>query len=402
MLQSKTKKPRFFISFIFFLLFLLTFNFLNLANYILLFIGLLFLIVILLYKPSIRFDLVDLFFLLFCFSYIFFYRFYLVPRIGEYFYFLIGLPIIYFTGKVLISSTSDFVYLVILVTLGFLVRGVFNFIFTLYFFDYSDVFGSRTMIDFWTKTPLSSTLEATYYIFVCSILFYNLYLLRFRKFTIINLILILGTIFAFFVNFLLSNRSIFFITGIIFLSNFFGTFFSKKINFLRYLILLSLIIIVPFFVYSFNPWGVKTIFEESIFYERIINLNLFDDNRIDYFFLGFNNLFQYPWGGFNIISNGYLHNLYFDVLNATGIFPFLFLLLFSIKIYFDLFLILKNKKVLKSVKILLFSIFGSLFLVFNLEPVLYGVPYLFSIFALFSAVLRTISTKDIYEITLAY
>jgi len=106
----------------------------------------------------------------------------------------------------------------------------------------------------------------------------------------------------------------------------------------------------------------------------------------------FNSIFTDPWG-WKFSRYGYAHNLWLDVARVSGVIPLFFLLLFtfsSFKLYVKSFKIVKYSTYLKLYITLLIL---SIFLGFNVEPVMDGLYLLFLIFCLFIGFLAGIVKK---------
>lgn len=103
----------------------------------------------------------------------------------------------------------------------------------------------------------------------------------------------------------------------------------------------------------------------------------------------FNSIFTDPWG-WKFSRYGYAHNFWLDVARVGGVIPLIFLIyitIASLKLYFKSFKILKKSHYLK---IYISLIFLSIFLGFNVEPVMEGMYLLFLIFCLMTGFLSGI------------
>lgn len=85
---------------------------------------------------------------------------------------------------------------------------------------------------------------------------------------------------------------------------------------------------------------------------------------------------------------GYSHNLWFDVLRVGGIIPFMLLLVFSIRSFFQTkrTFALNKSNIAFNAQILIYSI--AFFLVFMVEPIIEGLFSFFIVFCLFQGIIN--------------
>ena len=118
-------------------------------------------------------------------------------------------------------------------------------------------------------------------------------------------------------------------------------------------------------------------------------MSLKEDPRKMVYQRALSQMFDYPFGGYKMsLGLKYAHNLWIDVLYATGLIPFFFLVLYTIKSIQNIISIINNKTVDLQFKIVIFSIFSGCFLNFMVEPILEGVPFMFILFCLFNGMTR--------------
>lgn len=103
----------------------------------------------------------------------------------------------------------------------------------------------------------------------------------------------------------------------------------------------------------------------------------------------FNSIFTDPWG-WKFSRYGYAHNLWLDVARVAGVIPLVFLIFISFasfKLYIKSFKILKDSHYLK---VYISLILLSIFLGFNVEPVMEGMYLLFLVFCIITGFLSGI------------
>lgn len=98
-------------------------------------------------------------------------------------------------------------------------------------------------------------------------------------------------------------------------------------------------------------------------------------------------LFTHPLG-WNKNDFGYSHNLWLDVLRATGIVPFLFLIIFSLRSVFKIKNTFSQNKanITFNAQILIYSL--AFFLLFMVEPIFEGIFSFFVLFCLFQGIIN--------------
>lgn len=173
---------------------------------------------------------------------------------------------------------------------------------------------------------------------------------------------------------LYSGSRVFILISII---SMFFTFFNKK-----YLISAPFILFIAFVFFS--------LFEDFFEVDKLTAIDRItsegsESGRYNLYKLGLNNLFVYPFGGYNIDSGTYgtiwNHNLFLDIARMSGLVP-LFLIIFS---YIFLF-----KKILKNLKIVnrnFLLIFVCLFILMMQDVVFTGHYMMFILSFIISSIL---------------
>lgn len=104
---------------------------------------------------------------------------------------------------------------------------------------------------------------------------------------------------------------------------------------------------------------------------------------------------QYPFGGVPYAS--YAHNLWVDIAKEAGVIPFVLYILFFICIIKTTMLFYGNKNVDYSYKVFFVPIVITFFLVFFTEPIMEGMPIIFSLFCFVVGGLTGFNKASKYE-----
>jgi len=237
-------------------------------------------------------------------------------------------------------------------SLGFFFNSFYTFQYI--YSNYPFLIGTRTYINIWTNELGSPLALATFTIPVIMFALPSIYLLsKFRFRMIINyrhlfiisllILLILSGVLSLIMNAVLANRTPFIvfilssITAIIYL--FFRQNLSENIKMtLAGLIITVIIISISSHYYDIDMiYGlVKLRFEAGI-----------ETSRYDLWIQGFYNIFENPFGGGQVdVSMGeyWFHNLWLDIVRASGIVPLLFMLIFQGQHVRSISLIIKRNK----------------------------------------------------------
>jgi hypothetical protein len=384
------------------LVFLFALNFLAKPNHLLLsvfFIG----IIVTIYKKStfkVTIDLLLIWF--FSLSYFILLTYHGRGGIGAMLIYMIGPIGSFFIGYCIVKSNNKFIFKTIMaIVFGNFIHGLLNM--TMYFRLYgftSSVIGARALPDIWTGVSLSSTLQGTYYTLIASLLFYSLVLLINKKSKVVALVILLSIGFSLLATFVMGNRTLIAIMLIAFLSNFLlYSALTKKspkyiTNIIAYIAILALGIYV---FYTKNTFGIREFVEGSTWYMRSNIMVANEDPRIALYQRAISQMFDFPFGGYkmNLLTNSYVHNLWLDVLYATGLIPFFFLIIYTFKSIKNLIRLIKQKNTDVGFKIFIFSIYTGFFLNFMVEPILEGVPYMFLSFCIINGMIR--KQLDLYK-----
>lgn len=384
------------------LVFLFALNFLAKPNHLLLSvfsIG----IILTIYKKSTFKMTVDLLFIwLFSLSYFLILNYYGRGDLGSIFAYMIGPVGSFFIGYCIVKSNNKFIFKTIMaIVFGNFIHGVLNMImyFRLYGFTTS-VIGVRRFPDIWLGFELTSTLQGTFYTLIVSLLFYSMILLTRKEKRGLAIILLISTVFSIMVSFIMGNRTLTVIMLISFISNFLLYIILTKRNpqkIIKIIVFTIILILGTGLLYSNNVFGVREFVEGSTWYMRSNIMAANEDPRIALYQKAISQMFDFPFGGYkmNLVTNSYVHNLWLDVLYATGLIPFFFLIVYTFKSIKNLIRLIKQKNTGIELKIFIFSIYTGFLLNFMVEPILEGVPYMFLSFCIINGMIR--KQLDLYK-----
>ncbi|MFJ5747621.1 hypothetical protein ACIP97_03350 [Peribacillus frigoritolerans] len=370
--------------------FLFSLNLYNNAMYLMIFtliIGL----VITFYKGSgFKFTIEFLLLLLFTFSY--FLILYINSNAGLYsmvlyFFGPIGC---FFVGYFIVKTEKKIIVNTIFaILIGNFFHGLLNMI------NYLNSFGvsssQRSVPDIWSGIYTAATLEGSHFTLLASLLFFTFTLFTKKSSFIWIIMLLAGIFFSIFTSFILGNRTLIIITIVIFLLNSILYILLKRNSLKQILsayLYIAFFIIMIAFIYSIDFLGIKDFILTSQLFNRIEDSSINEDPRLVVYGRAITQMFDFPFGGYQMdLGLRFAHNLWIDVLYATGLIPFFFLFLFTVKTIYNGFYILINPYVEVLFKILFFSVNLGYLLNFMVEPILEGATYMFLSFCLINGMI---------------
>ncbi|ERJ10936.1 hypothetical protein [Haloplasma contractile] len=375
--------------------FFLSLNFMAKSNFLLLslFTGG---IIVAFYKKS-RFRITTEFVLIWLFSIAYYLLLiqYTYGGIGALFTYLIGPVTIYFMGYTVVKGNTGFIFkTVLMIIMGNFIHGTLNMI--KYFQRYgfiSTVAGPRIIPDIWTGVEFTATIQGTKFTLMLGLLFYSILLITNKGNKKFGFLIILLIIFSLFVAFILGNRTAIAILLINFAANIVLYNFScKKFDQNRFKVInfILFILLIIFVFYTSNIFNIKEFIQSSTWYLRSNSMELTDDPRIEAYKNVLVQIVRYPLGGYRMhLGNvNYVHNLWLDVIYATGLIPFIFLVLYTLQVMYSLLEVIRNNYISIDLKILLFSTYLAFILNFMVEPILEGVPFMFLSFCLINGMVK--------------
>lgn len=374
------------------IVFLFALNFWGKGHYLLICLFLIGFIVIFLKKCEFKFtfDLILIF--SFATSYFLILSYYQYTGMFSIIIYLIG-PIACFSiGYFIISPNNKlFERTILAVIFGLFLHGFFNMINYFQVYGINSIDGARTVPDIWTGINIAATLQGTYFSLISSLLFYSIILMKQRAYLFSNTI-ITCIIFSLISSFMLGNRTLIYILIISLIVNLLTFVFLNKLKINELVKVGSLVAILSLIVslvFINNAFGLKEFILNSTWYERTESSELMEDSRFLIYQVAFNQMFDFPLGGHRM-SFTYAHNLWLDVLHATGLIPFFFLLLYTLVSFKNIMGILISSRINIEKKVFFVSIYVGFILTFMVEPILEAVPFMFLMFILFNGMTKKI------------
>lgn len=247
------------------------------------------------------------------------------------------------------------------------------------------IFGfERIMPDFWTGELLNATSQSALFLLLSGISFYVIVILK--KQPLLKLTIIAGVCMLILNALLTSSRTAIAYPIAIFLISYLSyLFINKKIQ-VKSFLLLNFILVFIVVLYEINLLHIKDFVAELPLFERLNGTNyipLTGDLRFGVYSFFIQNMAQYPFGGLNSINPiYYMHNMWLDAYAVSGIFAFIFLILFTARIFINALRLLNHSRVDGGLKVFLAGVYLSFFLLFMSEPVLLANPWFFITFCL--------------------
>lgn len=358
---------------------LLAVGFGNIGNNLLLF---LFIIIFLFEKEKKIIFSGDLILLFSCFfSFYYLYTQYYELRVELYtlIMFLVGPTVGFLIGQILVKKDErKLSVLIIIVNLCLLIHGVMNLLSA----PEAEIWYAQNIPDIWTGNKVSATLNGAYFtgaiVLFCYLidkkrLFYKLLS------TVLLCLMIWSSVKT-------AERTLMINLVISVLAFVYGKIYFEKKDVVfkqvfKYTLALFIFACVIILAYSIDLLGIQTAFLNTSLGSRLTMLDsVIQDNRLDALLTVLAALWEQPMG--NLKNMFYAHNLFVDMGRMCGIVPMILLIFYIIKIMVEVFSICKNDK-LSIENRMLFYIFHISFLInFMVEPVLEGMPMVFTLFCI--------------------
>jgi len=296
-------------------------------------------------------------------------------------FFLITPLLVYSFGWTLIELRGgkdvDFIKRIIFAMLiGFGVHAFLNYI--------SNIGVTRWLLtDFFTGSIQAATGSGVLNTMIFSLLAYLLFIEKDKKIKILGLVL---EIVACIYSFQLGGRTQLIILGLVFVIIFFFYLFEKKgfVPTFKIIMRLVFLVILVYIVYQLDIFSIKTTIESSNLLLRLKQggLEASDQYRINSVLNGLLLLMNHPFGGQETVF--YFHNMWLDVGRVSGVFPFLFLLLYSVLATYHVLMIFLNKNYNITIRYLFLSLYLGIQINFFTEPIMEGAISFFLAFCFLS------------------
>ncbi len=253
----------------------------------------------------------------------------------------------------------------------------------------------RDTIDFWTRNVMSATGQASlacFSIAVVSAFFFS----NCGKCKKLIAILVSALIVAY--NFILAGRTIF---ALLLIALAFAFFFRARVykkKILKSLFIILLVVILMFFAYSRDIFGIRTAFESSNFYNRFngeYSQELDDDHRLEYKLYYIKHMADHPLGGGKTRAQlGHsAHDLYLDLYDEAGIFAFLGVVIYILASLRRWFRFAKFKELSFETRLLVSCVYLAINIQFWLEPITRGMPWLLAYYCLTDGLVSSLLHK---------
>ena len=364
------------------LMFCFAISLFNMAGYIFTLIAA---ITFLLCNHRIRFSSNDLLILLFSVSYFMIYWMHFGIALNEIILYLIGPWCAYVIAKVYVEESvheHSIIILVLVLSIGMYLHGVLNIIAYVNSGHFAQYAHYRQSVDFWRNELVNVKTTEMLFTFATGLglgVFFAKYKLKYKICAIVIVcVSMLLTIF-------MANRSLLIIFVVVLFWRLLCWLLDKHIPFIRKILLLSGLILILMLVVVAINMNVSGI--GDAFYSMKVVQRFSSDvelTRFDVWSPFFKNLkfVEYPWGGKLLTQGsqfGYMHNMWLDVYNVTGILPFLFLIIITLKLILDFyeFTQVMKRENRKNECVVIQSLFLAIAMNMMVEPILEANPYYF-------------------------
>lgn len=147
------------------------------------------------------------------------------------------------------------------------------------------------------------------------------------------------------------------------------------------IVIFIVLIFIGIFIFESNILGVQDKILSTQLGNRISNgqvSSLADDGRIKNISYLFSHMGESLFGGgYTRRNSGWLHNIFLDTYDLSGIIPLIFLILYTITVIRNTKYILKSNMILNSTKVLIFIVLTLSLIQSLLEPIMESVPVFF-------------------------
>ncbi len=269
-----------------------------------------------------------------------------------------------------------FYWISAMIALGLLIHYILNWI------NNYATYEGRDTIDFWTATPMAATGQAA---IACIPLAIAVACIFAKTNTRVKLAAWAAVVVVLGYNLILAGRTALLITAILFFVAFAHHFMKIKQGRARVVVLVLFIIVLCAILYATDAFGIRTLIEESQLYRRFFsdssNQRLDEDQRLGRKWEYLQNLWQYPFGGKHLLDEfGYAHDIYLDTYDETGIFGFVAVTAFVVNSIGHFVQCLKDQTMPFVFRQMILCMYAAIYIVFFLEPVIQGMPWLFTSF----------------------
>lgn len=285
------------------------------------------------------------------------------------------LPMTYYIGTNALEVDEDKIKKIIyIIVLGMVTHYILNFIYELCKFGWHRTITKATRYDIWLQDAFVSTGTATNAVIILSISYYILMKEENIKLKILNIILL---VFSIFYTIILRRRIQIGLLIIIFvISIIIDTFIYKQNNNKKFKkILIAFIIAIGLFAiaYIFDIYNFKLWVDINSILATFKNYGI-ESGRLDILISGSKYLFTYIFGGQNIssITGMPFHDLLLDIYDYAGIVTTLLMIVYLVLVGKNLINVIKSNNISNSIKLLIIEISIGYIIMFFLEPLMTG------------------------------
>ncbi len=247
----------------------------------------------------------------------------------------------------------------------------------------------RNTEDFWTGEVVSATEQALLPVIalgVFSLWLIGDYPIWSKAFPLLGLIMV----FAY--NFVLAGRTILVLEAIIIcVAYFFTNKYMQTKGKIKNHLFIAAILIAGLILFLNNAWGVRDWVINSNLSSRFDTQEALTDIRFTRKITYLSRMLEFPFGGGSLRASigGHAHELYLDALSDVGIFGYGFIVASVIACMVNVIKLFRSKSLSVETRGLLLCVFLGINVVFFLEPILQGAPWLFCIFCFLCGVMRS-------------
>lgn len=233
--------------------------------------------------------------------------------------------------------------------------------------------GGRRWAEFWSGNILPATQHVFWGLLISGLVFYGVY--YWKKYKLLNALIVLGGLWSVWFSLLTKSRTLavifVMVLGINLVLYCYLNWYNENKNHEIKKVLMGILLLCAFTVISYllNIGGISDIMKNSIWGR---DGGIFHNVRFEAQISVVKQLFKYPFGGrqMDLAGLNYAHNVWLDMANSAGVFPFILMTIYTILTAYNLVKLIRNQTVGQDIKYLLVSAYSSLFLYYMVEPAL--------------------------------
>lgn len=313
------------------------------------------------------------------------------------FYSVMGftLPMSYYIGSNMyecnVKNTKYLVYILAVSMASYL---VLNFFYELSFLDFSYLIVKVRHEDVWTGQIIRSTLMGLYsYIMIATIPYV---MFEEKKIFIKISYLVLFSIIMIY-NISLARRTMLLVIAVSFLLWFLFAYIKKPKDIFKVLVIIVTVgivfLLIIWTICKFNLFGIFDLIRRTSLYQKFVGYGLSSD-RINYLLEGITLAPKHLWGGQEIsnIIGIQIHDLWSDIYDYSGIFSWLFVVIYTCFNLLSIIRITKNKKINKRCRIMFTAIYIVSLIAFCLEPIMTSSSIYMIVYVLFMSCMEKLNS----------